>query len=229
MSLSRTPPNEAAASASILPVNMESAPIIVSESEPICQICNNLMTENDDCLNITNCNHSFHRSCIEYYLSNNTECPICKRPCELVDLKKINPLNKQNPSVKQIPGKRGRGAMAKRYNTRSHVRNLFQESQRSLHEFSNVANDSEEVFTPGHVNRPSQENSPNVDNPSNSRPSRNARATVDYEQLNKMIENNLTRLLTNLNLIPNANSQPRTNRTENIYFENRNVVTSAQN
>ncbi|XP_046803808.1 RING-H2 finger protein ATL58-like [Lucilia cuprina] len=193
MSLSRTPPNEAAASTSVLPVNAEFESVVVSESETNCQICNNLMAENDDCLNITNCNHSFHRSCIEFYLTNNTECPICKRPCELVDLKKLNPVNKQNPTLKQITGKRGRGAMAKRYNTRSHVRNHFQESQRPSHEFNNVANDSEEVFTPGQVNRPSLENSPNIENPSNARLSRNARATVDYEKLNQMIENNLTR------------------------------------
>lgn len=140
------------------------------------------MAETDDCLIIINCNHSFHRSCIENFLSNTSECPICKRPCELADLKKINISVRQNPVAKPGVRNRGRGALAKQYNTRSQARNLFQDSQRSLLENSNMINDQEEVSTPGRVIRQSPHNSPNQNNPVNV-----TRVTIDYIEYNSSI------------------------------------------
>lgn len=149
---------------------------------------------------------------MEHFLSNTSECPTCKRPCELVDLKKINFQTKQNPLAKPGPRNRGRGALAKQYNTRSQARNLFQDSQRSLLELNNEVN---EVSTPNRITRQSPVNSPSHNDNQPTRPNRSPKVSVDYDQLNRMIENNITRLLANLNLVPNSQNQTHTQPNEN--------------
>lgn len=222
MSLPRTPPNEASASGLLLPLattsilpaatDTASGPILVTES--VCQVCDNVMSESDDCLILTNCSHSFHRFCIENFLSTTAECPKCKRPCELVDLKKINLLQKQNLLVKPITRNRGRGAMAKQYNTRSQARNLFPDSQRSMHESIHVK-DAEDISPSGRLTRQSPANSPHRNNVHMPKCNRNSRVSVDYDQINRMIENNITRILTNLHITPTSDTQTLPTHNEN--------------
>lgn len=135
----------------------------------VCIICNLIMKETQDCLFISQCNHSFHRHCIENFLSQSSECPTCKRPCELSELRVVNAqvnstdiinlnsednqqlvahslaLDSQNlPSGTQKPKRGGyRGAKSRQYNTRSSVRNFFPE-----HNDSHQSN----ISMPGNMN-----------------------------------------------------------------------------
>ncbi|XP_065369018.1 uncharacterized protein LOC135961445 [Calliphora vicina] len=195
MSLPRTPP----------PLE---APTLSQES--LCPICNKIMLGNQECMIITNCNHNFHRCCIEQILSNTAECPTCKLPCDLSNLKNHN-FNSFNNFPK--PSKRGRprGAMIGRPTTRS------QNNQRSLLESSTYDNDEEQARIPTETFPSTPTHSQNLNNRQTStRNNRRQRNTIDSDQLNNVIENTLTRLLTNLNILPsqhfpinpNLNSHP---------------------
>ncbi|XP_059221936.1 uncharacterized protein LOC131996349 [Stomoxys calcitrans] len=85
----------------------------------VCPLCGEIMNEKIECLILVRCHHAFHRACIENYLLNQSECPVCRQSCDLSDLQKIS-LHKK--SVK--PQSKPRGAMAKQYHTRSMSRNL---------------------------------------------------------------------------------------------------------
>lgn len=113
---------------------------VVSNPEPSCFVCGKGMLENQECTIITNCNHSFHRSCIEHFLGNTSECPTCKLPCELSNLKNHN----VNPIPKSAHRGRPRGAMAGRPNTHSQSKNVFSDTQRSLMEFG-CGNEEEHI------------------------------------------------------------------------------------
>lgn len=84
-------------------------------------------------------------------MSHSSECPECKRPCALSELKKINIQNKSQllEKTKQPRGK-PRGAMAKHSNTRNYAKNLFSEvSQNTLSDNSlNPETDSAALLTP---------------------------------------------------------------------------------
>ncbi|XP_065356310.1 uncharacterized protein LOC135950708 [Calliphora vicina] len=131
MSLPKTPSNEASASTSS------------SAGDNVCIVCATIMLENEDCLIISKCNHSFHRSCIENYLSNTAECPNCRHPCDLADLKRVNFPSKQDTQAKQSIRGRGRGTVTMPYNTRSQNRTLFHDSQRPLVGHGNEVDDVE--------------------------------------------------------------------------------------
>lgn len=45
----------------------------------VCHICKERKDEKIECLLIVKCNHSFHRACIENFLSSNNSCPWCSR------------------------------------------------------------------------------------------------------------------------------------------------------
>ncbi|XP_046811826.1 E3 ubiquitin-protein ligase RING1-like, partial [Lucilia cuprina] len=120
MSLERTPPP---------PQNSASG-----FSDAQCILCKQLMLETHECLIIMNCNHVFHKECIERHLSQSMECPECHKACELADLKKfhIHDNSCQNPGSKSnanVRGK-GRGAMA-----RNVTKNLFNENANSSLDF----------------------------------------------------------------------------------------------
>lgn len=102
MSLSLTPPNEAEASS------------ISSVGENTCNVCSTGMAETDNCLRICRCNHSFHRTCIENFLSNTAEC---KKPCDLGDLQRTNAVSKAYTQPKPNVRGRGRGAATMSYYT----------------------------------------------------------------------------------------------------------------
>lgn len=96
----------------------------------VCSSCKETLLEDQDCIIISQCAHSFHRLCIASY----SECPTCKKPFELSDLRNLNTQNENPQSVnfveadvrnlslqkakaKNAARGRGRGANAKQYNT----------------------------------------------------------------------------------------------------------------
>ncbi|XP_046812029.1 E3 ubiquitin-protein ligase RNF128-like, partial [Lucilia cuprina] len=140
-------------------------------SDAQCIVCKELMLETHECLIIMNCNHVFHKECIERHLSQSMECPECHKACELADLKKfhIHDNSRQNPGSKSnanVRGK-GRGAMAKRYHTRNVTKNLFNENANSSLDFPQNNPQPEYVedsqsFTPTR-NMSNAQNSLNID------------------------------------------------------------------
>ncbi|XP_037825301.1 E3 ubiquitin-protein ligase RING1 [Lucilia sericata] len=172
---------------------------VVDTTEQNCKVCNDRMCEGQECLLISECSHAFHRSCIETYLSNSSECPNCKRPCALSELRRIDfPVQTQPmEKAKNQPQRRPRGAANKhvKHFTRSQARNLFHDTQTSLAEGSSNFG----LSTP-------QRNPPNT-NVNNSPHNNQQSQTFDYAQLNYMIENTVSRLLQNLNLAPIAQTQ----------------------
>lgn len=107
------------------------------QSEPsICQGCTDTMSEGQDCVIISDCSHAFHRHCIEEYLSTTSECPVRKRACQLSELRSLVILAKAVIKILSKANAKGnaRGAMAKRYETRSTSRNSFQD-----HQFSSLS------------------------------------------------------------------------------------------
>lgn len=155
-----------------------------------CFLCNHVMNDKAECLLIVGCSHVFHRLCIEQYLSNANVCPICQQSCELGDLQKITVY----PKPCKTKGK-PRGAMAKQYHTRSFSKNLSQEQ-----------NDSSIVeplpTTPNHRN--SGRNGPLANIFENRHVQQNVQqATVNYDEIARMIENSVSKALANLNISAN--------------------------
>lgn len=185
MSLEHTPPTMQP------PPPLPVAPISIEPS--VCHVCNQTMNEGEDCLIINECSHAYHRTCIENFLTNTSECPVCKRTCQLNELRKLVIRSKIAPNVR---GK-GRGALASRYNTRSTSRNLFQD----------VANNpTDSISTPDRT-PPRQGNvviSSQNDNIQVSTDQGN-NSGINYEEINRMIEQNVTKLLQNLNMLPTPN------------------------
>lgn len=174
-----------------------------------CKICNEKLSEGQECMILSECNHVFHDQCIETYLSHSAECPNCKRPCILSELKKINIQNK-SLAFEKAKGARGkpRGAMAKHPNTRSHSKNLFSESsQNTFTEFAlNNENETEISLTPGRGKSPT-----NMPQHVIGYRTSNTQQGIDYNQINQIIENTVSRLLANLNLVPDSTSHNRQN------------------
>lgn len=114
MSLERTPLNS---------VQSIAASEQVSIASSSCQACNEILNEGDECLLISDCSHPFHRNCIETLLSTTSECPVCHRPCQLNELKKLIIAPKPIVHYKTNTA-RGGGVLAKQYHTRSASRNI---------------------------------------------------------------------------------------------------------
>ncbi|XP_061393570.1 putative uncharacterized protein DDB_G0286901, partial [Musca vetustissima] len=168
-----------------------------------CQVCNEPMSDGQDCLIISQCLHSFHRDCIESHLSSSAQCPVCQHPCQLNELRNYVVTPKRHPLPKPAKRGKGRGAMARSYNTRSASRNLFNdgqnmsfnndliphpEPQQGLTQNNNSLNNDNIVISPFATNV-----SQTGINPSG----------VDYTEINRMIETNITRILQNLNFAQN--------------------------
>ena len=49
------------------------------EEHKECSICLEEIEENDDIKKLMNCNHVFHKSCIDTWSNNNNTCPLCRK------------------------------------------------------------------------------------------------------------------------------------------------------
>lgn len=203
MSVDRTPPPN-------LPPPLPLAPVYIEPS--VCHVCNGTMNERDDCLIINECSHTFHRSCIEAHLSNSSECPVCKKSCRLCDLRKlvINPKG----ALRAHTRTKLRGALAHQYNTRSSNKNLLQESNPSEANAQEVLQESvhlnDNMLDPDNIienalNSPFRNSATNPTQDILTSPNNNA-SGIDYDQINRLIEANLTKLLQNVHLGPPANN-----------------------
>lgn len=100
------------------------APVCIEPS--VCRVCNETMVGGNDCLIIHQCSHPFHRSCIEDYMSTSSQCPTCKRACQLSDMRKLVISVTDIPIYKPTAHRgKGRVAISRQYNTRSASQNLF--------------------------------------------------------------------------------------------------------
>lgn len=60
----------------------------VSATDNVCVVCGDKISEEQDMLTLSECNHNFHRNCLESQLFNTAECPTCKRHCSLAEIRK---------------------------------------------------------------------------------------------------------------------------------------------
>lgn len=206
MSLERTPPRSRELTAGTDSVNL-------------CSICSEALVEDQDCVIIQGCSHIFHRICIENSLGNSSECPVCKRACQMSELRSYNlsstnaismdtpnissaSKNNPNPQVYKPPYK-GRGRGGKVYNTRSNTRNLFTETQNSL-------NNTQEFVLPHNNNReqPISERTTNQ--------TQNLSNQLDYNYISRMIEESVTRLLSSLTVVPPTGVHTGNNPSQHI-------------
>lgn len=145
-----------------------------------------------------NHSHPFHRNCIETHLASSAECPVCKHACELNELRNLIIVPKAPPIEKVNARDKGRGAMVRQYNTRSVSRNLFQDSQSASLNATAVAQ-TDNLQTPirniSALNNTNPGISPFQNNPN--QPAAHT-AIVDYNEINRMIECSVTRILQNL-------------------------------
>lgn len=208
MSLERTPPHPSSRSPVPSPAisiaaqaSIAQAPIIANASNELCSICNDRLDGKIECLLLVSCTHTFHRPCIENFLSNSNECPVCHLPCQLADLKQIS-----------FPGKplkstlRQRGGATKQYHTRSFSRNLFNEPQTPAINTAGNTNPIMSTNPSTNVEIPTRNSSRNnnlVTDP-NSLPNTSQTFTIDYGEINRMIESSISRMLRNLNINPNV-------------------------
>lgn len=223
MSLERTPPRASA-------VNND------ADSVNICSICNENLLEDQNCLIIQECNHIFHKICIETFLATSSQCPICKRSCQLSELRAYNlnlisnqasvfdsPIQINPPNIPTAkPNGRGKPRGAKAYNTRSYTRNLYNEGPASLNVTQEI-NSTENEYRP--------RNSADQSSVRNNFPpnQRNNKPNVDYEYINRMIEENVSRLISSLNITPSLGVNPTINSERPLENPGRNTPTANRN
>lgn len=195
--MERTPPPAIPPPPSLAPVSIEPS---------ACNVCNCTMSEGQDCLIISECSHPFHRSCIENYLTTTSECPVCKRPCQLNELRSLLILQKTIAKPTNNKNK-GRGAMAKHYNTRSTSRNIFQDPGNQFSLNSSMQGYNLQTPNRGAIGL----NQNNINSPNQSTTNQAAANAIDYNEINRLIEANLTRLLQNINILPNSEQVRRSN------------------
>lgn len=202
------------------PERAQAAALTMSFPESNCLVCNEKMSQGQNCLLISECQHAFHQNCIESYLSHSSTCPSCSKTCSLAGLKKISIQNHPPPLTKSSLGSRGRarGAISKQNipkdvtpvvttenphlpeNNNNNLMELREQAAYIDQQNNNVAGLLIGDKNSGANNsfQGNQENS--VDN------SRIGSPTVDYSKIDRLIEEKFTRLLQHLNLVPN--SQP---------------------
>lgn len=195
------------------PAQPPDAPSASSQTEEEkCTICEQLLRfDTGECYKLSTCGHIFHKVCIERALSASAECPACKLPCHLSDLRNYTTqllLSTDNASQTGTMKKtrtcfrgKSRGALGSRPQTRSVGKNLLNidtildASPRRLDRSVEVS----EPFSPGHqLQGGISQRFYNI-NP-NSGPPQNRSGDVDYEYINQMIDNSVTRMLQNINL-----------------------------
>lgn len=189
-------------------------PLAPWQIEPsVCHVCLESMEEGADCLIIHDCSHAFHRSCIETHLSSRSECPECKRSCQLSELRKLVIVSRLT-SVRANPKAKPKGAVAKHYNTRSSQRNTFPEENSQTRNMSNF----QEQFKNLAEGVSNGDNGNIIRSPAATPP--NARG-IDYSEINRLIQDNLNRILGNLHLAPqvNTNGTPNNNQSNGNNFQ----------
>lgn len=208
------------------PVRPSETPSLFSQIvEHKCTICDERMLfDNNDCYLLSTCEHIFHRGCIEQSLSSSADCPTCKVACQLSDLRNYNTRTSvSNGNVSQtgtikktgtfVRGK-SRGAMGNRPQTRSSSKNLFNPNENgdSIVDLSPRQNTQPievgDPFSPTHNSHPRM--SPKIihgyPKRGTSRPPQNNSVAVDYDRINAMIGNSLSRILQGLN-VQNGSAQ----------------------
>ncbi|XP_036347481.1 probable E3 ubiquitin-protein ligase RHC1A [Rhagoletis pomonella] len=92
-----------------------------------CAICLQEMPNGNDCW-VTLCNHVFHKPCIERWVTDSPDCPVCRQCVNKRDLQPINPESRPNDNTATATGRRDarNSAGQQRYNTRS-SRRLYEE------------------------------------------------------------------------------------------------------
>lgn len=183
------------------PIPPELPPQSTHSSNPICDVCRQPLCDGQECLIINQCSHPFHRTCIETHLSTSAECPVCKRVCNLNELRTYS-LAPKPPKASRASNFRGRGAVNKHYQTRSVTKNLFPDTLNSL-------NTQAEVLQTPRRDAEVSLNSSAASSHNLTQQSTN----VDYNEINRMIENQLARYFRNFNLTqtattPNAGQNP---------------------
>jgi hypothetical protein len=43
-----------------------------------CSICHSQTTENEECINLNQCKHEFHKNCLLTWFSYKSNCPLCR-------------------------------------------------------------------------------------------------------------------------------------------------------
>lgn len=168
-------------------------------------ICMETLSEDQNCVIIQECNHIFHRICIETSLVNSSQCPVCKRSCQLSELRGYNfNVSTNNNTVFDSPhiegsvplinttkpSGRGKPRGAKAYNTRSHMRNLFNDCKQPL-------NTTQELV---HQENGANQNEPISSRNNKAQNTKGGRVNVDYDYINRMIEESMSRLLSAINI-----------------------------
>lgn len=192
MSLERTPPR---ADMSVPTVAASAACPTIHIECHACPQCNDMMIEGQDCLILNECTHVFHRNCIESYLANTAECPVCRVAGQLSDLKSVTIIPKLSNPLRQSNRGKGRGAMTKYYHTRNSKKTLFQDNQSNLLDFGSDLQGAT-ALNPNDI-------SSNADIPTQNRPGN----PIDRNEIQKLVEDSLSRILTNLNILPRVPSQ----------------------
>ncbi|XP_073827218.1 uncharacterized protein [Musca autumnalis] len=166
-----------------------------NNSNMICHSCNEPFLAGQECLSLKTCSHTFHRNCMENHMSTASECPSCKIQCQLSDFRSISLVPK--PQKKFIQRGKGRGAMAKTYYTRNAKKNLFQE-QTNLLDFSTDLQGAVGGMTPTQPNH-NNELLPDASRPLGTKP---FQSSIDYGEIQKMVELSVCNLLSKLNILP---------------------------
>lgn len=208
--MERTPPESQVLTAS--------GGVDASVTENYCTVCGDKILEEQDIVTLSECNHVFHRICLENHLSNSPECPSCKRHCSLAEIRK--------DKVKHANSNRGkpRGAMAKAYNTRSQVRSLFPEKfQYNSTDIENVREEGGEI---SQLHTPRNSPFRNQNSDTQKRPYKAPQTTVDYDHISRIVENTVSKMLQNLNLT-SSSAEPSDNAPQN-YVTNRDSVLNTQ-
>ncbi|XP_046812070.1 myosin-G heavy chain-like, partial [Lucilia cuprina] len=200
-----------------IPPPLPHAPLQIEPS--VCHVCHESMEEGADCLIIHDCSHAFHRNCIESYLSNRSECPECKRSCQLSELRKLVIVSRVT-SVRTNPKAKTRGALAKHYNTRQSQKYAFSDPNPQN---TNITTFQEQTTNVAEI---SQNNNNSLNSPiriTTPTPTQANTNTIDYSQINRLIEENLNRILGNLNLVPQSNVNGIQDNNRNFQNNNNNV------
>ncbi|CAD7015154.1 unnamed protein product [Ceratitis capitata] len=185
------------------------------DSNERCSICKQQLSSNQDCT-YTNCNHTFHKTCLQNWLKDSQECPVCHRLCEISVQVRPQNSSRTNSSTKPNSGRgRPKGAIPRRHFTRASARyqddapnaSLFQDLPGNLN-LTLPDIDSLPLHTTGQE-RPSLNALPrtfeaNSDVPP---PSNN---NIDYYIVANMIETSIQRMLSNINFRPDAGGETNT-------------------
>lgn len=193
-------------------------PSLTSGLDPVnlCSVCTELLDDTQDCVIIQECCHVFHRICIETSLQSSSSCPVCKRACQLNELRKYPFQSSVIPNTEALtpnqssdnprnplsfkPSQRGkpRGAKAHHYKTRSQARSICQDGH------NNTQDNSLYSAEPVPLNQTNLEELPPPNSTQAMSPCHvnTSDTNVDYHRINRMIEQNLARVLGTLNLLP---------------------------